>query len=99
MPPKPNDASVLAALEAELLTIPEALRASAPAAMCRHLAGVMAATTDPREVAAVSRELRAALGELREAVARAGKRGDAIDEIGARRAARRSAAAEAAGNA
>ena len=99
MPPKAKRASVSHAVTAELDALTPTLANSPQAAMCRQLAAVMAGTTDPRLVAVVSRELRAALDDLREAVARAGKRGDAIDELGAKRAARRGSDSEVAGSA
>ena len=80
------------AVRAEVDDLPEPLRTIPQAAMCLALADAMDAATIPRDVAGVSRELRAALDALREAVNRAGKRGDVVDEIGKRRAARRSAA-------
>lgn len=86
-------------VEAEIALMPEVIRESPPAEMVRELARSMMLADSPRDVATVSRELRAALDALREAVARAGKRGDSVDEIGAKRAARRSAKSKAAGSA
>ncbi len=91
--------TILEAVDAEIALMPEAVRTSPPAAMCRALAMSMEDADNPRDVATVSRELRASLDALREAVARAGKRGDSVDEIGAKRAARRSAKAAAASSA
>lgn len=81
--------TVLEAVEAEQVDLTEALRASPAAALVRQLAGALDLARDPSAIATLSREFRAASDALREAVARAGKRGDAVDELGAQRAARR----------
>lgn len=81
--------SLYDAVELEQAAFTQALRDSPEAALVRQLAELFDAERDPRAASAVARELRAALDAQREAVARAGKRGDAIDEIGAKRAARR----------
>lgn len=76
------------AVAAEVEALPEHLRACPEAVLCLVLADRMAETT-PRDAATVSKELRAALAALREAVKAAGNRGDRVDELRAKRAARK----------
>lgn len=92
----PKADGVTPGVAGEVAALPEHMRQTPEALLCLALARQMDAATTPRDAATVSKELRAALAALREAIARAGKRGDVVDEIGARRAARRSTAAEAA---
>ncbi len=99
MPPRQKRVTIANAVESELRDLPAALRESPHAVLCQQLADVLTATTDARLVASISKELRAALDDLREVVARAGKRGDAIDELGAKRAARRGSDTAATGSA
>ena len=86
--------SVAQAVELEQAELTEALRNSPEASLVRELAAQMDTSLTPRDLATISREFRAALEAQREAVARAGKRGDGIDEIEAKRVARRAAAAD-----
>lgn len=82
---------VATATQAELDALPEHLRHIPEARLCLTLAYNV--DMQRADLPSVSREYRAALAALREAVARAGKRGDSVDEIEARRAARRAEAA------
>lgn len=69
----------------------KALRSIAEAAL--------AAALPAREIAAISKEYRALLAEIEKLEASATKAGDPVDEIAARRAARRSASAARSGHA
>lgn len=71
---------------------PEML-ASPEAVLVRRLAEQLDAAREPAAVVNLSKEFRAASDALREAVLRAGKRGDAVDDLASKRAARRGAGA------
>lgn len=77
-------------IEHEALT-PE-VRALPAAVLVRELAAAIDRADLPM-VASLSKEFRAASDALREAVLRAGKRGDAVDDLAKQRAARRGAGA------
>ncbi len=70
-----------------------AMYASPEAVLVRRLAEQIDAAREPSAVTALSKEFRAASDALREAVLRAGKRGDAVDDLASKRAARRGAGA------
>ena len=74
-------------------TLTPAVYASPEAVLVRHLAAQLDAAREPAAVVAVSKEFRAASDALREAVLRAGKRGDAVDDLASKRATRRGAGA------
>lgn len=80
--------SVLEAVQAEVDGLPAALKDSPDAAICVRLASRIG-SAEARELPALSRELRLALAALREAVKASGNRGDGVDELRSRRAARR----------
>ncbi len=80
------------ALATAALTIARSIDAPAPCASCEHACGHPAA--DPRELATLSRELRACLTDLAKAFPPAADR-DGIDELADRRAGRRSVATTA----
>ena len=98
MPPKPPSGPMLTSVEALIRDMPEQVRTGPEALLALTLARHVDAAPVER-IAPLTKELRAALAGLREAVNRAGKRGDTVDELRAKRAARRSAAAPAAGSA
>ena len=71
-----------------LETLPPAIRTTPEAVYALQLAATVAATTSARDVATVGKELRATLDGLRDAAAEIPERGDRVDELLARRAAR-----------
>lgn len=77
-------------IEHEVLT--PAMQSSPEAVLVRRLASLIDATSTAGEAARLSQEFRAANEALREAVLRAGKRGDSVDALAAKRAARRKSA-------
>ena len=98
MPPAQRLGPMVTSITALLKQVPPTV-ATGPEA---QLALLLAARVDVApidRVASLAKELRAALDDLREAVARVGDRGDAVDEIREQRERRRRAAAEAAGSA
>lgn len=80
--------SLVEAARAEVEALPESLRESVDALLVVDLA-VTLAGCEPRETAAVSRELRLALTALRARAGAAKDRGDVVDDLNARREARR----------
>jgi len=66
------------------------VRASAPAALAVRLSAALDAETDSKAMAALSRELRTTMADIAKA-APVAQAADAVDEIAARRAARRGA--------
>jgi hypothetical protein len=89
---------MVTAIEALLRQVPPAV-ATGPEAQLALLLAARVDVASIDRVASLAKELRAALDDLREAVARVGDRGDAVDEIREQRERRRRAAAEAAGHA
>lgn len=89
-----DDATTLAAsvaIEHQALT--PAMQSSPEAVLVRYLAELIdRAGAKPTDVPSLSKEFRAANDALREAVLRAGKRGDSVDALAAKRAARRKSA-------
>ena len=71
-------------------TLTPEMHAAPEAVLVRRLARQIDAAVEPSAVTALSKEFRAATDALREAVLRAGKRGDAVDDLASKRAARRS---------
>lgn len=79
-------------IEHEATLTPE-MRVSPAAVLVLTLAASIDAAREPSAVSTLSKEFRAASDALREAVLRAGKRGDAVDDLAKQRAARRGAGA------
>ena len=75
-------------VEAEVEGLPFSVRESPTAALCVALAGAVT-LVDAEKVAAVSRELRAALADLRAEAKAAGDQGDIVDDLRDELAARR----------
>jgi hypothetical protein len=88
-----DDATLSASVRIEHDALTEAVRDSPEAVLVRFLAALIdGASARPSDVASLSKEFRAANDALREAVLRAGKRGDSVDALAAKRAARRKSA-------
>lgn len=83
--------SLIEAATAEVEALPESLRGSVDAVLVLDLVGVLV-RAKPRETAALSRELRLALAALRARAGAAKDRGDVVDDLNARREARRKSA-------
>lgn len=81
--------SLHVAVTIEHQTLTPAMQSSPEAVLVRRLAALIDATSTAGEAARLSQEFRAANEALAEAVLRAGKRGDAVDALAERRAARR----------
>lgn len=92
VPAIPAPASVIEAVQREVDSLPVSVRSSALALNALHLARVLTQTDAARDSAAISKELRATLGEIRDAVGNAADRSDALDEIKAQREKRRAKA-------
>jgi hypothetical protein len=82
---------VLQAFEKLHASLPDDCKDLLIAAQCRQLAHAMTTTREARALAGISRELREATRDLNEAVNGARKQGDIVDQIAAKRAARRAA--------
>ena len=83
---------LLASVVIEHQALTPALRDCPQAVLVRQIAAAIDRSThEPAHLARLAQEFRAASDALREAVASAGKRGDAVDQLGAKRAARRGA--------
>lgn len=76
--------SVRDALEADLGEMPPAVRDSALAAVARNLADTLDAGCGARDCAAVAKEIRVALAELRTMADRVPGEADPIDELSRR---------------
>ncbi|WP_080671670.1 hypothetical protein [Salinispora cortesiana] len=77
--------SVRDALEADLGEMPPAVRDSAMAAVARRLAGVLDEGCGARDAASVSKEIRAALADLRTMADAVPEEADPIDVLSRRR--------------
>lgn len=75
----------LDAVQAEIEALPPSIQESSTAALCVYLASALQGSDSPREIAVVSKELRAALADLRAEAGMAVDRGDIVDELSARR--------------
>ena len=89
---EPSPADVVSATAAWVAGLPIPLRTSPEALVAHQLAATLAATTSARDIATVSKELRATLDDLRARASEVKGAGDVVDEIRARRDARRAAA-------
>jgi hypothetical protein len=89
-----DDVDTLAsAVRIEHAALTPAMQSSPEAVLVRYIAALIdGASARPSDVASLSKEFRAANDALREAVLRAGKRGDSVDALAAKRAARRKSA-------
>ena len=88
-----DDADTLhGAVTIEHQALTPTMQSSPEAVLVRRLASLIDATSTAGEAARLSQEFRAANEALREAVLRAGKRGDSVDALAAKRAARRKSA-------
>jgi hypothetical protein len=90
MAPRPE---LVNATAAYLRDLPPVLRTSPEALLARRLAATVAATTSARDIATVSKELRATLDRLRALAADVPVKGDLVDDLKRRRDERRAAAA------
>lgn len=89
--PTRRDGPVTASVRSEVDAQKPDVQSSPEARLCLSLAMHVDSAATPRDAATVSRELRAALSAFREVIKAAGKRGDGVDDLRARRAARRKA--------
>lgn len=88
----PEWASVTSMVAADLLRLPDSVTDACEAAIALALARKLDSGGE-LSVAPVSKELREVMGLLRSRAGLLGETGDAVDELGAARAARRSGAA------